>query len=156
MKKTLGFYLIAFLILCPTFVLAQDSKKPKETLEQKIRSLDMAQADAVLRMDIPALEKIYAEDFTTNAQRNRIIKGRKELFETWRAENIKYSSFVREIEYVMIHGKTAIVMGLETIKRTGNIPLSGETVSRRFTNTWMKRKGKWQMVARQASIICQN
>jgi len=29
MKKTLGFYLTAFLILCPAFVLAQDSKKPK-------------------------------------------------------------------------------------------------------------------------------
>ena len=49
MKKTLGFYLAAFLILCPTFVLAQDkSKKPKDTLEQEIRRRDLAEAEAVL------------------------------------------------------------------------------------------------------------
>ncbi len=110
------------------------SVKQNDTLEQKIRSLDMAQAEAMLRMDIPALEKLWAEEFTTNAQRNQIIKGRKVLLDGFRAENIKYSSFVRDIESVMIHGNTAIVMGQETITRTGNIPLSGQTVRRRFTN----------------------
>ncbi len=132
------------------------SVKQNDTLEQKIRSLDMAQSEAVLRMDTPALEKLYAEDFTVNSPRNLITKGRKELLEMWRAENVKYSSFVREIESVMIHGKTVIVMGRETINRTGDIPLSGQTVRRRFTNIWMKRKGNWQMVARHANVICQN
>jgi len=38
MKKTLGFYLTAFLILCPAFVLAQDPKKPKNRLNDKLEN----------------------------------------------------------------------------------------------------------------------
>jgi ketosteroid isomerase-like protein len=148
--------LVTVIVFVATGLAFGQSAKEKDAIEQEIRKLDAAQADAVLRMDTPALEKLYAEDFTTNSPRNQIIKGRKELLEMWRAENVKYSSFVREIEYVMVQGKTVIVMGQETITRTGNIPLSGQTVRRRFTNIWMKRKGKWQEVARHANVICQN
>ncbi|MDQ3131891.1 MAG: nuclear transport factor 2 family protein [Acidobacteriota bacterium] len=148
--------LATVVVFVATGLVSGQSVKQNDTLEQKIRSLDMAQAEAMLRMDRPALEKLWAEDFTTNSPRNQIIKGRKELFETLRADNVKYSSLVRDIEYVMVHGNTVIVMGLETIIRTGDIPLSGQTVRRRFTNVWMKRKGKWQEVARHANVICQN
>ena len=148
--------LATVVVFVATGLVSGQSVKQNNTLEQKIRSLDMAQAEAMLRMDIPALEKLWAEDFTTNSPRNQIIKGRKELFEILRADNIKYSSFVRDIESVMLHGNAVIVMGQETITRTGNIPLSGQTVRRRFTNIWMKRKGKWQEVARHANNICQN
>jgi hypothetical protein len=69
MKKNLGFYPAAFLILCPAFVLAQDSKKLKDTLEQKIGKLDAAQAEAILRKDFQALDKLCAKDFTVNNPR---------------------------------------------------------------------------------------
>jgi hypothetical protein len=65
-----------------------------------------------------------------------------------------YSSFVREPETVVIHGNTVIVMGAEAIKPTANAPGAGQTIRRRYTNIWMKRNGRWVLVARQASIIC--
>ncbi len=61
--------LATVVVFVATGLVSGQSVKQTDTLEQKIRSLEMAQADAVLRMDIPALEKLYAEDFTTNAQR---------------------------------------------------------------------------------------
>jgi len=153
MKKTLGFYLAAFLILCPVFVLAQDSKKPKDTLEQKIRKLDLAQAEAILRKDFGALDKLCAKDFTVNNPRGEISRGNEAVKELIRSGVINYDSFVREIEVVLIHGKTVIVMGHETLVPNENSPQAGQTARRRYTNIWMKRNGKWLLTARHASVI---
>lgn len=156
MKRTLGFYLAAFLILCPTFILAQeDSKKPKDTLEQKIRKLDLAEAEAILRKDFQAIDKLTAEDFTVNNPRGEISKGRETVKGLIRSGVINYASFVREIEAVLIYGKTVIVMGRETIVPAENAPQAGQTVRRRYTNIWMKRNGKWLLTARHASVIAE-
>ena len=69
---------------------------------------------------------------------------------------IDYTSFVREIETMLFHGNTVIVMGLETIQPVGKAALAGQTVRRRYTNFWMKRKGRWLLTARHANVICPN
>ena len=139
-----------------TGLVSGQSVKQNEALEQEIRKLDAAEADAVLRSDLTALDKIWAEDFTVNNPGNRISKGRAEVVKQVHAGIIKYSSFVREIETIVFHGNTVVVLGLETVTPTGNAPGAGQILRRRFTNIWIKKKGKWLLTARQASIICQN
>ncbi len=154
MKENLGFYLAAFLILFPALVLAQEnSKKPKDALEQEIRRLDLAEAEAVLRRDFGALDKLCAKDFTVNNPRGEISKGSEAVKELMRSGVINYASFLREIELVLIHGKTIIVMGRETVVPNENAPQAGQTVRRRYTNIWMKRNGKWLLTARHASVV---
>ena len=153
MKKTLGFYLATFLILCPAFVLAQNSEKPKDTLEQQVRKLDLAEAEAVLRKDFQAIDKLCAKDFTVNNPRGEITKGSEAVKNLIRSGVINYASFVREIESVLIHGKTVVVMGRETLVPNANSPQAGQTVRRRYTNIWMKRNGKWLLTARHASVV---
>jgi ketosteroid isomerase-like protein len=128
--------------------------KRNNALEQEIRKLDLAEADAIQRGDFAALNKLLAEDFTVNSPRNQIVNGREELFALIRNGVTNYSSFVREPEAVLIHGNTVVVLGSETIKPTGNAPGAGQIVRRRYTNIWMKRNGKWLLTARQASVIC--
>jgi hypothetical protein len=67
-----------------------------------------------------------------------------------------YSSFVREVERVLIHGNTIIVMGRETVVPKGASPDAGQIINRRFTNIWMRQNGKWLLTARHANVICQN
>jgi ketosteroid isomerase-like protein len=156
MKKTSGFFLAAFLILCPAFVLAQNKegqKQTKETLEQKIRKLDAAQAEAILRKDFQALDELCAKDFTVNNPRGEISKGNEAVKELIRSGVINYASFVREIELILFYGKTIIIMGRETLVPNENSPQAGQTVRRRYTNIWMKRNGKWLLTARHASVI---
>lgn len=123
-------------------------------LEQEIRRLDSAEIDAVLRKDVAALEKLWAEDFTVNNPRGEISNGRKEVFALIRNGVIDYSSFVREVEKMLIHGDTVILMGLETVKLVNKAPQAGQSVRRRFTNIWMKRNGEWRLTARHANVIC--
>jgi len=139
-----------------TGLVSGQSAKQNNALEQEIRKLDMAEADAVLRSDLPVLEKLWAEDFTVSNPGNEISKGRKEVIRLVRAGIIKYSSFVREAESVLLQGNTVIVMGLETVKPIGNAPGAGQTLRRRYTNIWMKRNGRWLLTARHANVICQS
>ena len=139
----------------PSLVFGQAPKQTK-ALEAEIKRLDHAEAEGLLHKDVAALEHLWAEDFTVNNPRNGISNGRKEVLELIRTGIIDYSFFVRDIETMLFHGNTVIVMGLETIKPVGKAPFAGQTVRRRFTNIWMKRKGKWLLTARHANIICPN
>ena len=132
------------------------SAKQNGALETEIRRLDHAEAEGLLHKVVPALEQIWAEDFTVNNPRNGITKGRKEVVALIRNGTIDYASFVREIETMLFHGDTVIVMGLETIQPVGKAPYAGQTVRRRYTHFWMKRQGRWLLTARHANVICPN
>ena len=126
------------------------------TLEQEIRRLEMTDAEAVLRGDFAVMEKSWAEDLIVTSN-NQVTRGRADILRRIRAGDIgTYSAFVREIESVLIHGDTAIVMGLENVTSTSNTRVTGATVRRRYMNVWTKREGNWLLTARQATVICQN
>jgi ketosteroid isomerase-like protein len=127
-----------------------------EPVEAEIRRLDRAEADGLLNKDVAALERIWAQDFTVNNPRNSITRGRSEVLALIRNGIIDYSSFVREVDAVLRHGETVIVMGSETITPVGKAPRAGQTVRRRFTHFWIKREGEWRLTARHANLICQD
>ena len=139
---------LVFAVFVPGSVSAQSAKQ-KAKLEQEIRRLDLAHAEAVLRGDLAALDKLWTEDFKVNNPFNQIDRA-----DRIRTGAVTYSSFIREPETVLIHGDTIIVMGREIVVPKGNSPESGKTINRRYTNIWMKRSGNWRLVARHASVIC--
>jgi len=148
--------LAAVVIFVLTGLVVGQSTKKRAALEQEIRRLDAAEANGLLQKDAAALEKLWAEDFTVNNPRNSITHGRKEVLALIENGTIDYASFVRDIETILFHEDTVIVMGLETIKPVGKAPYAGQTVRRRFTHFWMKRGGKWLLTARHANVICPN
>jgi ketosteroid isomerase-like protein len=138
----------ALTVLVSDFASAQTAKQ-KVAIEHEIRKLDLAHADAILRGDLPALDKLWTDDFRVNNPFNEIDQANR-----IRSGAVTYSSFVREPESVMVHGNTVIVMGREITVQKGSSPQAGKTINRRYTNIWMKRQGKWRLVARHASVIC--
>ena len=90
--------LLATIITCiVTGSVPGQSARQNNALEETIRRLELAESDAVLRSDVAALEKVWAEDFTVNNPNNQISRGRKEVLDRVRSGLLKYSSFVREI-----------------------------------------------------------
>lgn len=140
----------ALTVLAPALASAQTAKQ-KVAIEQEIRKLDLAHADAILRGDLQTLDKLWTEDFRVNNPFNEIDQANR-----IRTGAVTYSSFVREPESVLVHGNTVIVMGREITVQKGSSPQAGNTINRRYTNIWMKRQGKWRLVARHASVICQS
>jgi ketosteroid isomerase-like protein len=128
---------------------AAQSVQQKANIEQEIRRLDLAHADAILRGDLAALDKLWTEDFKVNNPFNEVDRA-----DRIRTGAMTYASFTREPETVLVHGDTVIVMGREIVVPKGDSPGAGTTINRRYTNIWMKRSGKWRLIARHASVIC--
>jgi hypothetical protein len=132
--------------------LSRQSAEKNNVLEQEIRKREQAQLDALLRNDTAAMKRNWAPDYVVNNPLNEVVDARKGRIQ---AGTRTYSSFIRDIERVLIHGNTVIVMGQETVVPSGTAPDAGKTIIRRFTNIWMKRGGKWLLTARQATVISQ-
>jgi len=149
--KSIVFF-AAIVIFAVSFVSGQNTKQ-NHKLEQEIRKLEQGQVDALMRNDLAAMKANWAKDYVVNNPFNEAVDASKGPIQ---AGTLTYSSFVREVERVLIRGNTVIVMGRETVVPKGTSPDAGKTINRRFTDVWMKQNGKWLMTARQASVVCQN
>ena len=146
MKKIKSF--IVILILLAFFMNAN----AQENIEEKIRDLEQLEARAVLKSDTVRLfKKLWAPEFIVNNPAN-VVVDRKEVATLFKAGKIDYESFDRTIEKISIIENTAIVMGHEEINPVGLSDHAGKKLIRRFTNIWMKRKGNWKLVGRQATV----
>jgi ketosteroid isomerase-like protein len=141
---------LAVLILPPAFAADPNTS---EVIEATVRRLDLAEADAVLRGDFAAVEKLWARDMTVNNPFNQVVRASGGRVRTGA---VTYSSFVRSIESIQIHGDTAIAMGNEVVMPSGKSAGAGTTIRRRYTNVWMKRDGEWLLTARHANVMCGN
>lgn len=140
-------------------VSGQNTAAERARLEQEIRKLDAAHAEAILKRDIEALKTLIADDAVTNHPTGKVVKERDGIIKMIRNGTINYSSFVREPESVLIYPNIpnmVVVMGHETIEPAGKAPGAGQVLRRRYTNIWVKRNGKWQLTVRHANIVCPN
>lgn len=132
---------------------AQDNSKA----DAEIRRLEKTVVTAILNADTNTLKQVWASEFLVNNPRNDISGNRDTVFLIQKAGMINYSSFERVIERMQFQKNIVITMGYEIFVSRNDIPgaKAGQAYKRRFTNIWMKKNGKWQQIARHASIICQ-
>ncbi len=144
--------ILAIAVATPSLVFGADPSAAGD-IEATVRRLDRAEADAVLRGDFAAVEKLWAEDMTVNNPFNQVVRANSGRVRTG---VVTYSSFVRNAESIQVHGDTVIVMGNEIVMPSGKSAGAGTTIRRRYTNVWMKRDGAWLLTARHANVICPN
>ena len=133
---------------------AQDRRSDEAT----VRSLDDEERVAALKRDVPALERLWSDQFTVNAPNNQVVVGKRAVLEVFvRSGIINFSSFERQIEFTRVDGDIATIMGLETLRPMADAPSAGlkagQTVQRRFTNIWRRENGTWRLFLRHANVI---
>jgi hypothetical protein len=145
-------FLITFSI-STLLIYAQGSSKT----EAEIRALEQTGTIAVLNGDTSTLKQIWAPEFLVNTPRNEITGTRDSILLIQKAGMIDYSTYEKVIERMQFQKNIVITMGHETLvsRNDALAARAGQTYKRRFTNIWMKKNGKWQLIARHASIICQ-
>ena len=126
--------------------------------EQTVRDLDDQERIAVLKRDVPAIERLWSDQFAVNAPNNQVVVGRKAVLDTFvHAGIINFSTFEREIEFMRVDDNFATIMGLETVRPLTDAPRAGlragQTVQRRFTNIWRREADTWRLFIRHANVI---
>ncbi|MEP6927370.1 MAG: nuclear transport factor 2 family protein [Ginsengibacter sp.] len=146
MKKRITAILIILLAFANNFCSAQ---QPDEAV---IRGLENSEREAILKGDTAMLFKLWSPDIVVNNPVN-IVVTLEQIKERLRTGHIDYSSFERIIEKIAFEKNVAIVMGKETLTPQKATENAGKTVTRRFTNIWMKENGNWRLSVRQATVI---
>ncbi len=143
---------IAFSILSLSIYAQTNSKT-----ETEIRALEEIGVKAILTGDTNTLKQLWAPEYLVNTPRNVVTETRDSIFLIQKAGVIDYSTYEKVIERMQFQKNIVITMGHETIvsKSDTRAAKAGQIYKRRFTNIWMKKNGKWQQIARHASIICQ-
>ena len=143
MRTTLCFLL---LMLASNFCFAQQSD------EATLRKLENSEREAILKSDTVTLTKLMSPRVVVQNPENAIVKF-SQIMGRVKSGKINYASFDRVIEHISIIENIAIVMGEEIIVPQGVTANAGKTVTRRFTNIWMRDKEDWRLTARQATIV---
>jgi ketosteroid isomerase-like protein len=125
--------------------------------EVTVRALDDQERIAALKRDVPALERLWSDQFVVNAPNNQVVVGKRNVLDTFVGSGvINFSSFERQIEFTRADGDLVTIMGLETVRPTADAPAAGlkagQAIQRRFTNIWRKEGDTWRLFIRHANV----
>ena len=114
----------------------------KDGVEDQLIQLDKAWTSAELRGDKKALEALLADDYAGTTQRGELENKTQYL-----STVMPNSDMVKADDYkITIHGDVAIMTHRSTVQGVRNIQF-------RSTHVWMKRNGKWLIVAHHGSQV---
>jgi ketosteroid isomerase-like protein len=121
-------------------------------VEQELIKLENEWADALFKRDVASYDRILADDYTWT-DFDGIVWTKAQDLETLKSGEVVNTSYVVDDWKVRVYGDAAVVTGRCTTKET----YKGEDVSGQFqwTDTWVKRAGRWQCVASHTSRIAQ-
>lgn len=122
-------------------------------IESQIRKLEQMEAKAVLEKDSATLLKLWDKDFVVNAPDNKInFAGETTLDRP--ALRMPRAEFTRDVEHIIIRENTVFSMGSESVHLSKTQTDPAKTITRRYTNIWMKQGEIWKLMARHANVIC--
>jgi ketosteroid isomerase-like protein len=149
--------LIIFIVMLTAGICTANSQSrgTKATLdaraEQAVRRLEREWLDAGHNKDVAAMDRILANDFIITFG-DGSVRDKDEVMRRLRVgtRNPNEYDWTEDSE-VRVHGNTAIIVGRYRYRLREK---DKETVSEsRYTDTYIKRKGHWQVVASHLSDI---
>jgi ketosteroid isomerase-like protein len=142
---------LAAVVFAAGLSLAEEKKQSSD--EKILAQLEQQWADALVKRDQAVIDRITAPDWmltdpegnlTTKAQADTDLKSGTVAFESFKTDELK----------VRVFGDTAVVHGLETEKsKYKDKDTSGQY---RFTDTFVKREGRWQCVATHVTRVAKH
>ena len=166
-KKTSGNIRIEFkgpdqYTLSQTNMIVGGEKKPDSTTvstrvkstsaEQELIKLENELLDALLKRDVASIDRLLADDFTFGTPDGTAIT-KDQALGSIKSGTYAVTSMTYDNLKVRVYGSTAVTSGFST----ENSKFNGRNTSGQylFTDTWIKRDGRWQCVATHSSKVAQ-
>jgi uncharacterized protein (TIGR02246 family) len=122
----------------------------RKSVEETIRKLDNERIQAQIGADADALSRLYADDFIGIGP-SGTVRTKPQVISDFTSGNLKFQSITTDDVQLRVYGDTAVETGRSTMIGQDK----GKTVPRdnRFTRVWVKRQGRWQLVANHYSLL---
>ena len=153
--------LCTVILVCAAVTLAAEPKEAKTSapvatpaatadVQQILKDRFREYTEALTKRDLAALDTIWAEGYTFTNGRGEFLT-KKDRMENIKSGATQFDSINREDEEIRVFGNTAVVTGRVVLK----VVYSGKESSGpyRFINVWVKKQGRWQLVANQITSI---
>jgi hypothetical protein len=118
--------------------------------ETEVLQSEQARIAALVRDDYPALERLLSDDLSYTHS-TAAVDTKPRYLESLRSGRLKYKSLDHEQQQVRLYGDTAVLTGLSKVCSI----VEGQEVrlTLRFTIVYVKKSGRWQMVAWQSTRV---
>jgi ketosteroid isomerase-like protein len=121
-------------------------------IEKEIMRLEEELTRTEMRLDINALERIYADDIMVTAPIGICVDKPAVMAEVRQAaDKARVERYDKDNLKVRAYGDTAV----SSYRISAEATFEGTELNRQFciTNVWMKRVGQWQIVARHTANL---
>jgi ketosteroid isomerase-like protein len=148
MKAKLSFFVVAVASICSIWA-ASAQQSGTADAERYIRESERQWADTVFNGDTNVVERILSDDFLGVDPDGSLYEKAKMVADTREAPKEFISNRLNDVKVRFFGDTTAVAQGNESwVRRTGT-PLRARFV---WTDTWILRNGKWQIVASEDLI----
>jgi ketosteroid isomerase-like protein len=144
MKRIIALTLLGVLLAVPTY-----AQKPNAQEQEVLKASEVSNEASLIKKDRATMERLYADDYMyihsngTVANKTQDIAASMSPDQAWTAQK---SDDLK----VRIYGDVAAITGLSTLTGSAKGYDSG---ARRFTELWVRRNGRWQMVGGQSTLV---
>lgn len=116
-----------------------------------IVDLEERLAQAWVKRDRPFIDALLASDWTVTDPSGRILSKQQVLTETFSTSERRIDTMVVDDVKVRVIGAVAIATG--RTRATGSYQGQVASVVLRFTDVFLRRDGRWQVVTSQGTIV---
>jgi ketosteroid isomerase-like protein len=136
-------------LLSLSLAAAQDASKTS-SLEDQIKKQEQNWAQATVKDGAAAVDQYEADDIITTDPSGRVTDKTQDKLDLSSGDFKIQSEELSDVR-VRIYSNTAVASGTNIVKGT----YKGQDINGkyRFTDTWVKRNGKWQVVASQYTKV---
>jgi uncharacterized protein (TIGR02246 family) len=120
--------------------------------EDAVRQVNAEEIQAFVHNDPKAMARLWADEFIVVNPLNKLVN-KSQVLAMVESGLLAATSYDRQIDYVRVDGDFAIVTGIETVTWGGKMPNAGKAQQLRITGVWKNQQGRWQEIARHASIV---
>jgi len=121
-----------------------------ESIVEGIKRLDDERIQAQIQADAAALNRLYADDFIGIGP-SGTVRTKPQVLADFTSHDLKFQSITTDDVRVRVYGNTVVETGRSTMVGQDK----GKVVPQdnRFTRVWVRRQGRWQLVANHYSTL---
>ena len=143
---------LAVLALAGVLLAAPLHAQPNADATEAVKTAELARFKAMTTNDLPALEKALGDDLIYTHS-NAAVDTKASYVGSIRSGALKYVSVEPSEMKVRVYGTTAVITAMAKVTSISN----GQTMNNqlRYTDVWVLRDGRWQMVGWQSTRMPQ-
>jgi hypothetical protein len=142
--------LLSLLLVSTAAPDARAEKPAKESADGAVKAAELKRFEAATKNDLDTLGKLLADDLTYTHSTG-VVETKAVFLDSLKSGKLQFKTIEPGDLQVRVYGTAAIINGTAKVSVVSEGKPKDITI--RFTDVWVNRAGRWQMVAWQSTKL---